>query len=348
MKVDSGPLKIAITADPEIPVPPKYYGGIERIIDMLIEGLLARGHQVTLFSHPDSTSNARQVAWKGGQSRGLFDTIRNARTLASELKLHQYDVVHSFSRLAYLTPILATPIPKIMSYQRAISSKTVALAHSLSKGTLSFTAISEWMMSEVKGIGHWDMIPNGVPIEKFNPILEADMTSTLVFLGRLEEIKGPHLAIEMAKRTGMNLILAGNIPEGKAEWVNANVLSKVDGVQIRYIGPVDDIRKIDLLGQCTALVMPILWDEPFGIVMAEALACGTPVLGLNRGAVPEVITNGLTGFVSDDLDGLVGAVGKLASIDRGECRRVAVEKYSADVIVEQYLSTYRSRIANNV
>lgn len=339
------PLKIAITADPELPVPPKYYGGIERIIDILVVGLEERGHDVTLFAHADSQTKGNLVPWPGKASRSIIDTANNARTLASKIVAGNYDVLHSFSRIASLLPVLPMGLPKIMTYQRAVSPRTTRMGVSLSRGTLSFTAISDWMMQDVAHIGRWDMVPNGVPLAKFAYVDAVNEDAPLVFLGRVEEIKGPHLAIDIAKATNKRLIIAGNIPDEKKGWVEQNVLSRVDGDQIQFIGPVDDIQKNELLGQALAFLMPILWDEPFGIVMAEALACGTPVIGTRRGAVPEVVSDGETGFVRDTVEELIAAMDSVSTLSRKACRDRAEEKYSQDAVVEGYLNVYRDRIA---
>lgn len=333
-------LSIALTADPELPVPPRLYGGIERIIDMLARGFTAAGHDVTLIAHPDSDTEAKLIPWTGSNSQSKLDTLKNAATLRNAISRGNFDVVHSFSRIAYLTPILRTPIPKVMTYQRAISPRTVTLGHQLSGGSLHFTAISNWMMDQVRTIGDWTMIPNGVPLSSydFSPTVSAD--APLVFLGRIEEIKGPHLAIEIARRTGRKLIIAGNIPPEKQAWVDAHVMPHVDNEQVVYIGPVNDAQKNALLGSASAFLMPILWDEPFGIVMAEALACGTPVIGTRRGAVPEVVVHGKTGFVADTVDELVDAMADLEKIDRAACRHRVEDQYSDAVIVARYLDLY--------
>lgn len=333
-------MRIVLTADPELPVPPKHYGGIERIVDMLARGLVARGHDVTLFAHPESSSAGRLIPWPGTSSVSNADRLRNAATLAGWVMRNRVDLVHSFSRIAYLTPILPMGLPKLMTYQRAISPRTVRLGHKLSRGTLAFTAISEWMMQHVKHIGHWTMIPNGVPLDAYAFRSTVAPDAPLVFLGRIEEIKGPHLAIEIARRTGRRLIIAGNIPNEKRAWVETHVLPHVDGDRVRYIGPVDDKQKNALLGEAEAFLMPILWEEPFGIVMAEALACGTPVLGLARGAVPEVVEHGVTGFVERDIDGLVAAVDHLPSLERSACRARCKRLFSAEAVVQGYLSVY--------
>ncbi|WP_143149216.1 glycosyltransferase [Hyphomicrobium sp. CS1BSMeth3] len=337
-------MRIALTADPEIPVPPRHYGGIERIVDMLARALVERGQEVTLFSHPASECPVPRVAWPGADSFSTSDTVRNAATLARHVMAGRFDIVHSFSRIAYMMPILPFPVPKIMTYQRAITPRSVKLGHTLSRGTLAFTAISEWMMRDVAGIGRWYVVPNGVPLDTYTFVPHVSERAPLVFLGRVEEIKGPHLAIEIARRAGCPLVIAGNIPDEHRAWAEAHVLAHVDGEAVRYIGSVDDAQKNALLGAAAAMLMPIVWDEPFGIVMAEAMACGTPVLGLRRGAVPEVVEDGITGFVRDDVDGLVAAVHQLSDIDRANCRARVAQLYSAEAVVEGYLGVYRSVI----
>jgi glycosyltransferase involved in cell wall biosynthesis len=337
-------LRIALTADPELPVPPVHYGGIERIVDMLARGLLARGHEVTVFGHPDSAVVNRLVAWPGRTSRSTVGTARNAATLASHVLLKRFDLVHSFSRLAYLTPILPLPIPKLMTYQRQISRRSVRLGYALSRGTLRFSAISRCVMQSVADVGIWHLVFNGVPLSTYQFRADPGPVAPLLFLGRVERIKGPHLAIETARRTGLPLVIAGNVPPEHRAFFETEVAPHVDGANVRYVGPVGDAEKSELLGRARALLMPVLWEEPFGIVMAEAMACGTPVIGLARGAVPEVVEHGVTGFVADGVEGLVAAVGRLGEIHRARCRARAEALFSDVSVVESYLTVYRKML----
>lgn len=333
-------MKLLITADPEIPVPPEHYGGIERIIDMLVKSLVEKGHDVHLMAGDGSKPACAISVWPGKSSLSRFDTVRNAAALARRISREKYDLVHSFSRLAYMAAVLPASIPKLMTYQRKITERTVRTAHRLSRGTLEFSGISQWMIEGVRHIGNWHVVPNGVPLRiyDFNPEPASD--APLFFLGRIEEIKGPHLAIEIAKRSSRNLVIAGNIPDEHRSWVDHHVLRHVDGRQIQYIGPVDDKQKNALLGSAAAFLMPILWEEPFGIVMAEAMACGTPILGMRRGAVPEVVEDGVTGFVRDSVDELVAAVKDVPGIDRAACRRRVEALYSDHAVAEGYKAVY--------
>jgi glycosyltransferase involved in cell wall biosynthesis len=338
-------VRIALTADPEIPVPPVHYGGIERVIDMLARGLVARGHDVTIFANPDSVTVGRFVPWCGRSSRSTIDTARNSAMLARQVLAGRFDLLHSFSRIAYLTPILPLRIPKLMTYQREISRRSVRLGNSLSLGTLWFSAVSRAMMHDVADLGTWRLVFNGVPLSRYEFRPQTDATAPLVFLGRVEEIKGPHLAIEIARRSRMPLVIAGNIPADHRSWYESRIAPHVDGKNVAYIGPVDDAQKNELLGRARALLMPILWEEPFGIVMVEAMACGTPVLSLSRGAAPEVVAHGVTGFISTDVDGLVVAAGRIDEIDRAACRTRVERLFSDAAVVEGYGAVYTEMVA---
>jgi glycosyltransferase involved in cell wall biosynthesis len=336
-------MKVALTADPEIPVPPEFYGGIERIVDLLAAGLSDRGHEVTVFAHPASQPKAELCGWPGARSGSPADVIRNARKLAIETRRRQFDVVHSFSRIAYLTPILAAAVPKIMSYQREITRRAVSLGLRLSGGSLSFTAVGQAMIDRARPPGHWTVVPNGVPLERFDCNDFVSEQAPLVFLGRVEPIKGAHTAIEVARRTGVSLVIAGNIEPQHQAYFDARIKPQLCDA-IRFVGPVDDRSKNTLLGGARAFLMPIQWDEPFGIVMIEAMACGTPVIALDRGAAREVIDHGRTGFVCGSIEDMVDAVARAPELDRRACRREVSLRFSADAIVSQYEALYRQAI----
>ena len=333
-------LRVALTADPELPVPPLHYGGIERIVDMLARGLVAHGHEVTVFARQGSTTAGRVVNWPGLSSLSNIDTARNAALLARHVFAGEFDVVHSFSRLAYLSPILPLPVPKLMTYQRSISRRSVRAGQTLSRGTLWFSAISEKMMEGVRDVGTWRLVYNGVPLATYAFREYPGSDAPLVFLGRVEMIKGPHLAIEIARRAKIPLVIAGNIPDEHRNWFETEIAPHIDGKSVAFVGPVTDAQKNELLGRARALLMPILWEEPFGIVMAEALACGTPVIGLRRGAVPEVVEHGVSGFVAETVDELLEAIPALDRIDRRSCRKRAESLFSDRSVTDAYLDVY--------
>lgn len=341
-------LRIVLTVDPEIPVPPLYYGGIERIVYMLVCGLVEKGHEVHLFAHPESTTPARLIPYGGKLSGSLRDTMLNALQIKNYIKkIGKIDIIHSFSRLAYLFLLMKSSIPKIQSYQRQITPRSIYLGNLLGGKTLTFTACSKYCAetADFSG-GRWEVIPNGVPIEKYQFIASVSSDAPLVFLGRIERIKGVHIAIAVAKRTGRRLIISGNHAHGGKDYdyFIKEVLPHCDGEMIKYIGAIDDIAKNELLGSAAALLFPIEWDEPFGIVMVEAFACGTPVIAFGRGAAPEVIRHKVTGFICNSIDDMVEAIRNIPLIERANCRREAEEHFSDKVITEKYEQLYYSLI----
>jgi glycosyltransferase involved in cell wall biosynthesis len=331
-----------MTADPDIVVPPKHYGGIERIIDMLVRGLTARGHEVTLFAHPESAVPCRLEAYRGRRSDSTSATLQNVWRVSSKLLKDRFDIVHSFGRLAYLMPVLPAALPKLMSYQRAITGRSVAWGERLAHGTLHFSGCSRHLIAAFSRRANWHVVYNGVPLAKYTFQMTVPADAPLVFLGRVEEIKGPHLAIEVARRSQRRLIIAGNIPAETMhrEFFDRQIAPHLDGEQIEYVGPVNDEQKNDLLGRAAAFLMPILWDEPFGIVMAEALACGTPVIALNRGSVPEIVEHQRNGLVCDSVGQMVDAVMRVGEIDRRACRTIMEERFSDQAITAAYDALY--------
>ena len=337
-------MKILLTADPELPVPPKLYGGIERIVDLLIKELSKRGHTIGLVAHPDSTSAVDAFfPWAGARSQDKLDTLRNTWTLRSAVWEFQPDLVHSFSRILYLLPLLNSSLPKIMSYQRNPSFQTTSWGNRLAKGSLTFTGCSEHIcqIGEASG-GLWHPIHNCVELDKytFQPTVAED--APLVFLSRIERIKGAHTAIAAARQTNRRLLIAGNqvdTEEGKQYW-QAEIAPHLGKDGIEYVGAVNDIQKNELLGQSAAMIVPIEWDEPFGIVFAEALACGTPVISCPKGALPEIVRHGTHGYLVNSIGEACNAIHDLAKIDRHTCRQQVERHFSAAVTVEKYESIY--------
>jgi len=342
-------LRIAITADPEIPVPPKHYGGIERIIDLLVRGLAQQGHEVTLFAHRDSQVPCDVVAYEKTSLDSPAAVGRCMLAVRQQVRERRIEVIHSFGRLAYLAGLISTRVPKLMSYQRAISRQSVVWGKRLFSKSLHFTACSRQMTERVRDICGFDVVYNSVSPEQYRFRPTIPESAPLVFLGRVERIKGAHIAIEVARKTGRRLVIAGNVPESAIhqQYFRNEILPNVDGSQIEYAGPVDDNQKDALLGGAATLLMPILWDEPFGIVMAEALACGTPVIGFNRGSVPEIVDGGVNGFVCDTVEDMCREVSRLDRIDRAACRRIMEQRFSSPVMVDRYLEIYRSLIGQN-
>lgn len=341
-------LKIALIADPELPVPPLFYGGIERIIAILVEGYVSQGHHVTLFAHLDSVTDAILYPYNGKSSSSKIDVIKNSLLINRELLSNSYDIIHSFGRLIYLLPQMPLRIPKLMSYQREPTLAQIKKAIKIAKNnTLAFTGCSEYISKQIAPYAPSFPIFNGVDLRKYDFKAEVEIDAPLVFLGRIEPIKGTHIAIEVAKRTNRRLIIAGNISSEYQTYFDTEIKPQLDE-QISYIGAVNDNQKNELLGNALCFLMPIEWNEPFGIVMAEAMACGTPVIGFNRGSVPEVIIHGENGFICNTTEQMIDYVNQVNNLDRNRVRKDAEKRFSKDVIVKQYLDLYKKMINEGI
>ena len=341
-------MRLLLTADPELPVPPKLYGGIERIVAALAAGLQARGHEVALAAHPDSDSAAgwRLFPWPrhGSQNRDL--ALANMPALRAAVSSFRPALVHSFSRLLYLGPLLLRrKLPKIMSYQRQPSRRTVGWAARLAGRSLAFTGCSGAISSAGRQAGgSWETIHNFVDLAQYDFSSAVPENAPLVFLSRFERIKGAHTAIAACRLAGRRLILAGNHVADDSEsgrYWREEIVPYLGRDGVEYVGPVDDAQKNLLLGQAAAMIVPVEWEEPFGIVFAESLACGTPVISCPRGALPEIVRPGVDGFLVQTIAEAAEAIGQLGNLRRTDCRARAETCFSEQLIVGQYEALYR-------
>ena len=343
-------LKILILVDPELPVPPPLYGGVERLVDGLVSAYTKSGHEVILLAHSDSSSRdaAKIYPWLAGSSRGLGNVIRNALTLKRVSKREKPDVIHSFARLMYLYPTMfTTQIPFLMTYGRFISPRSTALASILGRKRIHFTSAAGHMLNHLKRFKHkFTPVYNFTPVEFFTPDSSAKREH-LMFLGRIEEIKGAKEAIEVALATNQKLVIAGNIQPGHDDYFNSFIKPHLDNPLINYVGAVDDNQKRYYLQHSSALLFPIKWEEPFGIVMAEAMACGTPVIAFKRGSVPEVVKDKITGFIVSNTAEMSSAISHLDKIDRNKVREEAVSRFSSNIIAMEYLNLFNKILGLN-
>jgi len=231
-------------------------------------------------------------------------------------------------------------VPKVMSYERDVTRERIARALKVARGRLTFVGCNRKLVQSAGGIGTWRVIPYAVPVHRYRFVPTQPDEAPLVFLGRIEEARGTHLAIDLACQTGRRLIIAGKAPDHAKEYFERDVLPWIDGRTISCVGEVDDEQKNELLGRAGALIVPSLGDESCGLEMAEALACGTPVIGLGRGAVPEAVEHGRTGFVCDGLTEMADAVEHLTTISRAHCREAAEARFSESALVRAYEDVY--------
>lgn len=345
-------MRILLTADAELPVPPQLYGGIERIIASLVEEFRSRGHEVGLVAHRDSTVEVDYFhPWPGLTSTASGDSFRNSLALQRAAAHFQPDLLHSFSRLLWLVPLAAGSrrFPLVMSYQREPTGRTVDFSRRLHGKRLHFSACSEQLgeKGRQRGGGSWTAIPNFIDPERLDFVRSVPDEAPLVFLSRIEPIKGCHNAIAIAKASGRRLLIAGNRVEtgSAAGYWDREIAPHLGKDGIEYIGTVNDAQKNELLGKAAAMVVPIEWDEPFGIVFAEALACGTPVISTPRGAVPEIVEHGVHGFHIDGVDEGVRAVHRIGEIDRLKCRQKVEAHFTVTKVADRYLEFYRDALS---
>jgi glycosyltransferase involved in cell wall biosynthesis len=340
-------MRVLLVMDPFIPVPPRHYGGIERVIADLADGLTRRGHDVTLWAAPGSGTTASLETFGRESEWTRWSNVRNTVTLSARFlrDRRRFDIVHNFGRLVYLAPIFRRDLPKVQTYMRKVNPDNMRTTAKIGARRLHFTAVSDAIRATgAPGGGDWSVIYNCADPAKYTCRTDVDpRTAPLVFLGRLERCKGPHTAIDVARRLNRSLIIAGNISSlaDEREFFEREVAPRIDGTLVTYVGPVDDAQKNDLLGRAAAMLMPIEWEEPFPVVLPESLLCGTPVIAFRRGGVPEGIDHGRTGFNCDTIEEMCAAVGRLGEIDRGMCRLEAERRFSDRAITDDYERLYR-------
>lgn len=339
-------MRILLLMDPFIPVPPLHYGGIERVIYDIANSYVKLGHEVTIVAGPNSKSPGRLITYGDNgplsPNLNLKVLLKVYKILNKEIK--QHDVVHNFGRLMFLAPFLLTKTRKVQTYMRYVSKSNIKIFDRIKPINLLYTAVSNAIAGTGKTPGSdWRTVYNCAPIENYNFKANTPADSYLVFLGRIEKCKGLHSAIKVAKLSGRKLVIAGNISDLQHErdYFHNEIETEIDGKVITYIGKVNDAQKNELLGNAAALITPVEWFEPFPIIIPEAYACGTPVLGFDNGGIAEGIDNGITGFISSTVEEMAKQVQMIGTLNRQACRTKAENSYSDMRIAKDYLKLYR-------
>jgi glycosyltransferase involved in cell wall biosynthesis len=337
-------MKILLIMDPGIPVPPSQYGGHERLVYLFAEEYIKIGHEVTILVGPESHCSGKTVTF-GINNLNRSSLQRFKENLFAWKYLwrnrNNFDMVHNFGRLFYLLPILNYPVRKLMTYGRPVSQRGIKTIAALPNRNLAFTACSNYCVSTGNVAGKWRTVYNAIDFSQYQLNETIEDKAPLMYLGRLDKIKGVHHAIKVAKATGNKLLIGGNISHtpDNYEYYRTQLEPQIDNKQIIYLGPLNDAEKNKYLGQSKALLFPIEWDEPFGMVMVEAMACGTPVIAFGRGSVPEVVT-AETGIIVSDTEEMGSAVRMIDMIDRRTCREIAAARFDVSIIAAEYLNSF--------
>jgi glycosyltransferase involved in cell wall biosynthesis len=327
-------VRILVIADAVLPVPPLRYGGAERVLAALCDGFVERGHEVVLMASPGSTASGTLVTHQACdnssfRSRAFRKAWFQPLSLAA---VRGCDVVLNAGRVDYLHALLLTKNPLAVRFDNPIVQKDVDFLLRRRQGAdLRFIAVSDSQRSAVQG-GGWEIVPNAVDTDLYRP--KQSHGDDLAFLGRVVPQKGIETAIRVARRTGRRLRVGGIAPD--PEFFDRAVRPHLgDGVD--FLGELDGAESRDLLASSSALLFPISGQEAFGLVMAEALSCGTPVIAMRAGPTPEIVRDGVTGFLCAHEDGMIDAVSRLDEISRDECRADALRRFSLDRMTTDHL-----------
>jgi glycosyltransferase involved in cell wall biosynthesis len=334
-------VRIGLIAPPWLPVPPPAYGGTEAVVDRLARGMQAAGHEVLLFTTGDATCPVdRRWVFETAQAPRMGEAVAELRHLVHAYEaLASCDVVHDHTVVgpAYAERLPALPVVTTNHgpFDRELLDVYRAVAH-----RVPVIAISHAQAATARGLPLAGVIHHGIDVDRFP--LGRGAGGHLLFLGRMTPDKGAEQAIAIARRAGVPLVLAAKMREPAERRYFERRIAPLLGPGVDYLGEVGGADKGGLLAGAVGLLNPIQWDEPFGLVMIEALACGTPVLATPRGAAPEIVDHGVTGFLGSE-DELVAAAGRLGELDRTACRAAVAERFSTTRMVEEHLDLF-SRI----
>ncbi len=338
-------MRIAQIAPLHESVPPKRYGGTERVVSYLTEELVRQGHEVTLFASGDSVTQARLVPLVERPLRtdpDVRDTVPYLITQIDQVLDHaaDFDVLHFHSDyLAHCPLVRRLGIPHLTTLHGRLDMPDFrGLFERFASSPMA--SISEDQRRPLRQLPmNWRAtVYNGLPEDLYH--LQAQPGKYLAFVGRFSPDKRADRAIDIAIRAGIPLRIAAKLDHCDEPWFREHIEPWLRHPLIEYVGEISDADKDDFLGHAKALLFPIDWPEPFGMVMIEALACGTPVIAFRRGSVPEVIRDGHTGFIVDSIEEAVAAVSRLDRIDRVHCRRDFEQRFSARRMAEGYVRCY--------
>jgi glycosyltransferase involved in cell wall biosynthesis len=345
-----GKMRIAQVAPLIESVPPKHYGGTERIVSYLTEELVRRGQDVTLFASGDSITKARLIA---PFRRSVRKNDRCKDPMARELVLidhvvehaHEFDVIHFHTGYFHFAVFRYLSVPHVTTLHGRLDIRDLIAVYERFRD-VPVVSISNAQRAPIASANWQATIYHGLPEDLFR--FYPDRGDYLAFLGRICAEKGIVRAIEIAKRVGMPLKIAAKVDRADRRYFKRTVEPLLADPHVEWVGEITDQQKNEFLGNAYALLFPIDWPEPFGLVMIEAMACGTPVVAYDNGSVPEVMQDGVTGFIVRDLDAAVKAVGQVRHLSRAGCREVFDRRFTDVRMASDYIDAYNQLIDGKV
>jgi glycosyltransferase involved in cell wall biosynthesis len=338
-----------MVSTPFIPVPPPLYGGTELVVHDLVEGLLERGHRVTLFATGDSRTRARLCSLypRAQWPPAAFTDLNHTSWAMAQVADGDFDVVHAHSAAALALGRLLPGIPLIYTLHHAFEPELSAYYADFPEA--SFVAISSDQCGRETGAPHCTVIHHGLDPNRYRCTTRPG--SYVCFVGRFAQEKGVHTAIDGAARAGVPIRVAGEVHPRDREFGRTEVEPRLRLPHVSYVGCVGPEQKASLLRDARALLAPIEWDEPFGLILIEAMLSGCPVVAFRRGSVPELIEHGVTGLIADSVEEMVAWIrpgGAVDLLDRQRIRASAVTRFNHRRMAAEYERLYASRVKETI
>lgn len=341
-------MKIAQIAPLWERVPPPAYGGIELIVGLLTDELVARGHEVTLFASGDSLTSAKLESIHPQALRldpsikepSIYEMLQLANVYE---RSGEFDLIHSHMGCVALPYSKLTQTPTLHTLHGIFTPDNEKMfTHAKSQ---PYVSISNAQRETRLGLNHIATVYNSIDVSAHHFFPVADEPAYMAFLGRISPEKGTHLAIEIAKATGIPLKMAGKVDPFDVEYFEEQIKPQIDGKLIQFLGEADHFMKNELMGRAFVTLFPITWREPFGLVTIESMAAGTPVIAMNLGSVPEVVADGVSGYICNTVAECIEAVAKVPALDRTACREYVAQRFGVEQMAAGYEAVYQQILA---
>lgn len=341
-------MKIAMIAPVWIPIPPDGYGGIERMLKLLTDELVDMGVEVTLYAAGQSRTKARQVIFyeeapTGHMGECIYDCYHTGQAF-KQIREGGFDLVHDHAGFVGVAFAGLLPVPMVHTLHGPFEPQVKQFYQGFAQD-VHYVTISHYQQRCCPDLNYAGVVHNAVDLEEHRPIGEKE--DYLVYVSRLCEAKGAHNAVHLALDHGYRLIMAGKIDAGRdREFFEQEIEPYLDGENVTYLGEISQEDKVRLMSRARCFLFPIQWEEPFGLVMAEAMACGTPVITTRWGATPEVVEDGKTGFLADSLEEIPALLKRISEIDPAVCREEVARRFSPRAMAESYLEIYEKILSS--